>query len=222
MENSHDTRVKRAPRSLLLKVALSLTAFVGLCVLIDALFFANEASLMREGGGLELSAAILFAATAVVFIVIVPRVHWVELAQIPILMLLFAMRELDLDKAFTSSGILSLRFYSGDSSLTAKIIGGAFVGLTLWAMARVVLRGVGPFLRGLRSGEVWAYMIAIAVFLTFSTKMIDGLGRKLAPLGIEVSATVEEWAFIYEEIGESFIAVFVILALVDRWKRRAA
>jgi hypothetical protein len=198
------------------------TLIIGLAVLVDALFFAQGASLKREGGGLEAISAVLYVLGAGVFFTTVPRAFWVSLWQVPALLILFALRELDFDKAFTSSGVLSTALYRGESALGTKLIAGSVVLFVLVVVYRMLRMGLPAVIRALRARESWAFLVCAAAVTVVVSKSIDGLGRKLLALGIEISAGLDVAASTAEEIGEAFIPVFIILAILARWRGREA
>ncbi len=205
----------------LLRSFLVLAGVIGASVVVDALFFANGASLKREGGGLETISAVLYVYGAIVFLTVVPRSRWIRLWQIPALLVFFALRELDFDKAFTSSGVLSTNLYRGDSALSTKLIAGCVVLLFLIVLYRIVRHGLPGLLRGLRGKEPWAFLVIAAFLLTVVSKSVDGLGRKLLSIGIEISEKLDSAASVFEEIGEAFIPVLIVLAMLSFWKGRS-
>ncbi|MFN3526294.1 MAG: hypothetical protein ACK4YU_09405 [Paracoccus sp. (in: a-proteobacteria)] len=120
------------------------------------------------------------------------------------------LRELDWDKAFTDSGILSLRLYSGDSPIGQKIAGALIVALVVCAGLRLLRHNLWPWLSGLRGGQVWAWLMAAALMLYAVAKSLDGLGRKLAPRGIELSDWANRTAGHAEEGLELFAAILIL------------
>ena len=56
--------------------------------------------------------------------------------------------------------------------------------------------------------------------LVVATKSVDGLGRKALDFGIVISDDIDLVAGTAEEIGEAFIPVCAILAIISRWKGR--
>ncbi|MEM1075745.1 MAG: hypothetical protein AAF665_06395 [Pseudomonadota bacterium] len=201
--------------------AAVLILVIAISVIIDALFFANGASLKREGGGLEMISAVLYINGVIVFFKVVPSVRWLSLWQIPALLVFFALRELDFDKAFTSSGVLSSNLYRGDSALTTKLIAGSVLVLFLVVVFRIIRKGAPAVFRSVRNRETWGVLAIGAVAVTVATKQLDGLGRKLGEIGIEVSQGVDFAASMLEEVGEAFIPVLIILALLACWKGRS-
>jgi hypothetical protein len=192
---------------------------IALFIAVDVAFFADGQSFKREGGGLENVSALLYAIAAALFFVHAPRVRWADLFHVPALMILFALRELDFDKAFTPSGILSLRLYSGDAPLMTKVISGAVAVFAVYVILRTAWLGGLAALRALRGGRLWPWFAVLAGGLVVVTKSIDGLGRKLLDFGIVISDDIDATASMIEEVGEAFIPVCAILAILSCWKR---
>jgi hypothetical protein len=197
---------------------LTIAVFVG----VDLAFVADGASFKREGGGLETVSAVLYVVAAVVFFRHAPAARWGALFHVPALMILFAMRELDFDKAFTPAGILSLRLYSGDASLLTKLVSGTIAAFAVYVILRCVWRGFPAGLSALRQGALWPWFAILAGGLVVFTKSIDGLGRKLLDFGIEISSDLDATASLIEEVGEAFIPVCAILAIIACWNRGRA
>ncbi|MEM9578035.1 MAG: hypothetical protein AAF999_13590 [Pseudomonadota bacterium] len=188
-------------------------------IVVDLAFFANGESFKREGGGLENVSAVLYGVAAIVFFAHAPSSRWGRLFHVPVLMVLFAMREMDFDKAFTESGILSLRMYSGDAAMMTKVIAGSVGLFSLYVILRTAWRGIPAALKGLRAGARWPWFAVLAGVLVVATKSVDGLGRKLLDLGIVISNDLDSAASYAEEIGEVFIPVCAILAILACWHR---
>ena len=193
-------------------------ALIAVFVVGDIVFFAEGASFKREGGGLETVSAVLYGAAAIVFFAVAPPARWLPLFHVPALMVFFACRELDFDKAFTPSGILSLRLYSGDAALMTKLISAVVAGAFVYVVFRNVVRGGPAAWRAIRAGALWPWFAVLAGALVVFTKSIDGLGRKLRDFGIVITQDVDATASLYEEVGEVFIPVCAILAIVACWR----
>ncbi|MEM8653311.1 MAG: hypothetical protein AAGF36_01085 [Pseudomonadota bacterium] len=202
------------------QLATILLAFTIGCisfVLFDALWLAQGASLTREGGGIEIYTVVLYAIAMHVFFTVTPREHWARLYQVPTILMLFAARELDFDKAFTLHGILSTKFYVSEASLTSRIIGGLVVLGILWVAGRLVMRGIKQLRAGVREGKRWPWMVLAAFFITVFVKSIDGLARKLEPYGVTLYDSAIQSGLFIEEGGESLLPLLAILAIIDRW-----
>ena len=187
-------------------------------IAVDLAFFAQGASFKREGGGLETASAVLYFVAAAVFIYVVPREDLRKLFTVPLVLVLFALRELDFDKAFTPSGILSAKLYSGDAALSTKLISGCVAVFIVWAILRTAWLGIPAIWRGMKEGAQWPWYAVAAGVTVVGTKSIDGLGRKMLDFGIVISDNVDATAALVEEVGEAFIPVFAIMAILARWR----
>lgn len=204
------------------KIFAICTLVLAIAVAIDVTFFAQGQSFKREGGGLETMSAVYYQVAAIVFFAILPKAQWRRLWHIPTLMVFFAMRELDFDKAFTPSGILSSGLYKDDNPLGTKLIAftiGLFFLYLLWRTARV---GSPALLVGLRQRATWAYLAGTSVTLVFVAKFVDGLALNMRTLNVVVPIDVTAVTATIEEVSEAFIPILVILALVARWKEHPA
>ena len=179
-----------------------------------------NAGMVKEGGALELATvAALFLLTAL-FVRLLPNRAFGPEWHIPVLTLLLAFRELDFDKRFMETGILKLRLYTGDAPLGAKLIGAVVIVLVLVCLYRLLRLDGRGFLRGLRRGEGWAVLIALGVVGVVVAKSVDGLGRKLAPFGIDLTEGQGAVAVFTEESLELCFAL-ALLAALFLWVRRA-
>lgn len=209
--------IKAASAAVRLSFVLCL-ALIGLFVAIDVMLIARGASFVREGGGLENVSAVLYVVSLVVFFRLAPPSNWRRLWHIPTLMMLFALRELDFDKAFTEAGVLSLKLYSGNAAWHVKMTAGAVALFVLVVVLRSMILGGPAAVRAVRHGQNWAWFVFLAVALLVSTKTLDGLARKLMGLGIIISDDLDAVASLVEETGEVFIPVCAILAMVACWR----
>lgn len=129
------------------------------------------------------------------------------------LVLAAATRELDWDKAFTATGVMSLKLYTRDHPLADKLIGALILTFLAWALLRLLRRDLGGWLRGLGRHDPGSLLVALALALYGCAKTLDGLGRKLAPWGIELSATAGMLAGRGEEVLELFAAIIILQAV---------
>lgn len=142
--------------------------------------------------------------------------HW----HLALLVLAGGLRELDWDKAFTESGVLSLRLYSGTAPWGQKVVGAVVLALLVWAGLRLLRRNMGPWRQGLRNRQAWAWLMALALALYTVAKSLDGLGRKLAPFGIDLAGGANTAASRGEEVLELFGAILILEVAGLRLLRR--
>lgn len=202
--------------------SLRTTALVCLTAVVLALIFGwQNAGLWKEGGAVELATVVTLLLVTGLFVVHLPRLAFGPQWHVPVLTALFAMRELDFDKRFTENGILKLRTYTGDAPLLLKLVGAGVIALALVCLYRLVARNRRDFVAALRAGHRWAILITVGTVVAIVAKGIDGLGRKLAPFGIEVSEAQGMLAGAVEESLEFSFAVALLLSLL-LWLRRNA
>lgn len=179
-----------------------------------------------ESGPIEgASALMLFLGAMVLAADIVRRGAWGRW-HLVVLVMAAGLRELDWDKAFTDRGILSLGLYSGDAALGQKIGGAVVVAVLVWAGLRLLRRDLGPWLADLRQARLGAWLMLAALGLYAVAKTLDGLGRKLAPWGIEISDWANRTAGRSEEgmelLGAILIQQVAWLSVVALNPRRAS
>lgn len=183
-------------------------------VAVDALTLAPGASLVREHGAIEMASALLYLLVALVWWgqrgSAALRTDW----EIPVLLLAMMAREFDLDKALTSVGLFKSSLYlRAGAPLWERLLGAAVIGVLAVAVTRLVLRHGRAMLGGLRRFEAGPLAVLAAVGFVGASKTIDGLARKLRPLGIEVTEAVSAGFEVAEEVMELFVPIMLLLAV---------
>jgi uncharacterized membrane protein len=129
-----------------------------------------------------------------------------------ILLVFFMLRELDFDKRFTTIGVLTSRFYISDSvPAIEKLLGGVVVGLLLYVVIVILQRHFKQFWLGLKRRSTISLGVLLAAILIFVSKSLDGIGRKLKPLGIEISEAAIFNVTAIEEILEFSIPIIIAI-----------
>jgi hypothetical protein len=193
----------------------ALLCFPAFLWLLGALILAETPQqIFAESGQIERASALyLFIAALILVSDLILRRN-LEMWHLVVLVLAAALRELDWDKAFTDSGILSLRLYSGAAPMGQKIVAALVLTLLVWAGLRLLRRNLGNWIQGLRGRESWAFLLAMSLALYLVTKTFDGLGRKLEPFGIELSDWVNRTLGRSEEVLELFAAILLLQVVV--------
>jgi len=136
------------------------------------------------------------------------------------LIILFALRELDYDKAHFTHGVLKSKQYFSDivgiSELIISIIVLIFI---LVVLASIVLRERERFFKGIKDFKQTQLAVLTSIFLVIITKTIDGLKRKLEGFGIDIPNTIEHYAMTVEEIGEMGIPIMFAIAILSCRKK---
>lgn len=180
--------------------------------------------LTREHGGVELASALLYLWAAAVWIGLHGRREALRGWQVPGALLLMSAREFDLDKSLTSVGLLKSRLYlSAEAPAWERLLGLAVIGLILAVVVRLVRHQGRAFLARLRAGgRAEATMLAGLLLAAFA-KSIDGIGRKLAGVGLDLGAgTVAAFGGAEEAVELMVPLLFLGAVLLGAHRRRRA
>ncbi len=164
-----------------------------------------------EGGVVE-NATVLGYVLCVVYIIIKGGLDYIKKYPYFVLIpILFALRELDFDKRFTTMGILKLKFYFSDKvPLNEKIVGLLVIALLAYVVISIIKNHLKDFLINLKQGSPVA-IGALLIFLAAGiSKSVDGIGRKLSSLGINISENFSNIALVVEEILELGIPILLL------------
>lgn len=175
----------------------------------DLLMHETVSEIFKEGHSVEATSVTILVAAAVFWVFgngCLTKGEW----HVPLILILMALRELDFDKRFTSEGILQLRLYTGSAPLWEKAAGFAVVVLILVCLIRLAWLNLPQWWRGLQQGAESAWVATGAALLIVIAKSMDGLDRKLAPLGMTLTTEMNTIAGRLEELLE--LAAYIMLA----------
>lgn len=170
--------------------------------------------LVKEDGIVETLTAISYVAAAVLLLWQTATRHR-ERWSLFVVVACMGMREMDFHKRFTTMSIFKSRFFSSSEVPMHEKVVGVLVTLALLACIFMMLkRWFLPFIKGLRqrNGIAWSVFGAAALLGTIKT-VLDGLARKLEPLGIEVSESVCQVSGSAEEVFELVAAMLLLVAV---------
>lgn len=183
---------------------------------VDLVLADDVNQVFDEGHSIEMASAVLLFAAAGLWLV----TRWGRAGlgewPIPVALLLMGMRELDFDKAFTTKGILHMALYTRPAPVLEKLVGLVVICVILALLYQLVRVFLRPWLANLRARRTSAWMVAVALVLMVAAKSVDGLGRKLAGFGIEVSDQLLSRVGRIEEILELVFVLLLVQAIVWR------
>ncbi|MDF3383278.1 MULTISPECIES: hypothetical protein [Sulfitobacter] len=189
-------------------------AFAAQMVVVNGLPAASQTTLLAEGGFYE-SLSVVGYVLCILALVWTLRAAVLRVWYLPLVLAVMAARELDLDKSLFTRGLFKARQYTGEGvPLGERLIAGLILVLIVTAILLMLWRHARPYLAALFRGRAWAGAVLLGIGFTVAYKLLDGIARKLAPLGIEVSADAERTAFVVEEIGELGIPVMFLVAIL--------
>ena len=195
--------------------ALSLIfSIMGFLTLLDA---EQQKNLLVEGGLFESLTVYLY-----VFCLIIIGVRWpwhkiLSNWYLSALIILFALRELDYDKAHFTHGVLKSRQYFSDLvSLPELLISIVVLIFILTLLVLIVLKERNNFIKGVINLRQSQLAILASIILVIITKTIDGMERKF---GIDLSPSGERFALIVEEVGEMGIPIMFAIGILS-WRNK--
>ena len=188
---------------------------------VSSMLLEREAALLllKEGGIIETASAIGYFL-CIAFLFYMGRSqslqsHW----YLYLILLAMMLRELDFDKRFTDPGILQSRFLTADTvGIFGKIIGLSIVLLLVISLIKWISRHGKDFFYGVINWYTRSWVVGIALALVVTSKSLDGLARKLEPLGILVPEQLNELATRFEEVFELGISIAIFYAIYLYWK----
>jgi len=133
------------------------------------------------------------------------------------LIILFALRELDYDKAYFTHGVLKSRQYFSDLvGLPELLISIVVLIFILTVLALILLRERDNFIKGVINFRQSQLAVLASIILVIVTKTIDGMERKF---GIDLSSSGERFALVVEEVGEMGIPIMFAIAILS-WRNK--
>ena len=200
--------------------SLIFLALIFLFFIIAILPWVNidtQKNLLTEGGLFESLTVYLY-----IFCLILIGLRWplqkiLSKWYLSALIILFALRELDYDKAHFTHGVLKSRQYFSDlvgfPELLISI--GALIFI-LTVLTLIVLREKNNFIKGVINIKQSQLAVLASIILVIITKTIDGMERKF---GIDLSPSGERFALIVEEVGEMGIPIMFAIAILS-WRNK--
>jgi hypothetical protein len=198
-------------------IFLALIFLVFIMAILPVINIDNQKYLLAEGGLFESLTVYLY-----IFCLILIGVRWplqkiLSKWYLSALIILFALRELDYDKAHFTHGVLKSRQYFSDLvGLPELLISIGILIFILTVLVLIVLRERNNFIKGVINFRQSQLAILASIILVIATKTIDGMERKF---GIELSPAGERFALIFEEVGEMGIPIMFAIAILS-WRNK--
>ena len=177
----------------------------------------QQKKLLTEGGLFESLTVYLY-----IFCLILIGVRWpwqkiLSSWYLSALIILFALRELDYDKAHFTHGVLKSRQYFSDLvGLPEFLISLAVLIFIFTVLLFIALRERNNFIKGVINLRQSQLAVLASIILVIVTKTIDGAERKF---GIDLSPAGERFALIVEEVGEMGIPIMFVIAILS-WRNK--
>ena len=189
-------------------------SIIGFLPLLDA---EQQKNLLTEGGLFESLTVYLYIFCLILICV---KWHWQKILSnwyLSALIILFALRELDYDKAYFTHGVLKSRQYFSDLVGLPELLVSIVVLIFIFSVLLfIVLKERNNFIKGVINFEQSQLAVLASIILIVVTKTIDGAERKF---GIDLSPAGERFALIVEEVGEMGIPIMFAIAILS-WRNK--
>ena len=199
-----------------LTITLSiLILIIGFLPLLD---HEQQSKLLVEHGLFESLTVYLYLLCLILILITWPWKKILSKWYFSALIILFALRELDYDKAYFTHGVLKSRQYFSDLVSFPELITSIFILLFIIViLISIALKERKSFIKGIKSYEQPQLAILTSIVLVAITKTIDGAERKFS---IDLSDSIERLTMIIEEVGEMGIPIMFAIAIISSQKKR--
>jgi len=177
-----------------------------------------QKNLLTEGGLFESLTVYLYIFCLILICVRWPLQKVLSNWYLSALIILFALRELDYDKAHFTHGVLKSRQYFSDLVGLPELLVSIVVLIFIFSVLLfIVLKERNNFIKGVINFEQSQLAVLASIILIVVTKTIDGAERKF---GIDLSPAGERFALIVEEVGEMGIPIMFAIAILS-WRNKS-
>ncbi len=191
---------------------IAVFALIAACLTLPA---DIQKVIIREGGFIETASAVGYLLCVILMFALWGVRASLNKWYFSAILILFACRELDLDKRGFTEGLLKSRQYIGDTVPLLERAGSAIILIAILLTIATLVRGeTRVFLRGLRQKSPAAFAVLAGIVFIGIFKTLDGLARKLEPFGINIGEQASQMASTAEEIGELGIPVMFAMAII--------
>jgi hypothetical protein len=175
--------------------------------------------ILEESGLIENAQLLAYIACALISWIYAKKMIWKGGWVGGIIFMVFALRELDVQKRFTIMSVTKTRFFiSPEVTLTEKLISVAVLSAIAVIFIFFAKNNYGKLIKGLQSSEKWAISTCRGFVLIIISVLLDSTNRWLKDLGIvltELGSLVIQFA---EELVELAVPVFFLMALIQ-WRK---
>jgi hypothetical protein len=185
---------------------------------IAAIFFLPVSLtylITKEWGPLENAQVIFYMTGALVSWIYARQKIWDGGYQGSLILLIFAMRELDFQKKFTGISITRTKYYfHSDAALTAKLLSAFIVISILVLLFLFIKNNIRGFYKNVRARNSWSLSVIAGLLSMFLAIFLDSITRILGSLGIESVKHGHLLKNPFEELFELAIPFFFLNALL--------
>ena len=196
---------------------LTLGLLISIIGFLPFLDVEQQKNLLVEGGFFEILTVYFYIFCLILICVSWPLQKIITKWYFSALIILFALRELDYDKANFTHGVLKSRQYFSDLVGSPELI--ASISILIFivlVLGSIIIKEKDSFIEGIKSLKQSQLAVLVSIILVIITKTIDGIERKF---GIDLSPPGERFALIVEEVGEMGIPIMFAIAILS-WRNK--
>jgi hypothetical protein len=169
----------------------------------------------KEWGPVENTQVILYVTGALVAWIYARQKKWNGGYQGSLILLIFAMRELDFQKKFTGISITRTKYYfHSDAALTAKLLSALVVISIIVLFILFIKKHSMGFYKNVQARKNWSLSVIAGLLSMFFAILLDSITRVLESLGIESVKHGHLLKNPLEELLELAIPFFFLNALL--------
>ena len=177
----------------------------------------QQKNLLKEGGLFESLTVYLYVFCLILILISWPLQKILSKWYFSALIILFALRELDYDKAYFTHGVLKSRQYFSDLVGLPELLVSIVVLIFIFTVLLfIVLKERNNFIKEVINLRQSQLAVLASIIFIIVTKTIDGAERKF---GIDLSPSGERFALIVEEVGEMGIPIMFATAILS-WRNK--
>ena len=177
----------------------------------------------KEWGPVENAQVILYVTGALVAWIYARQKIWDGGYQGSLILLIFAMRELDFQKKFTGISITRTKYYfHSDAALTAKLLSALIVISIIVLFILFIKKHSKGIYNNVQARKSWSLSVMAGLLFMFFAILLDSITRVLESLGIESVKHGHLLKNPLEELIELAIPFFFLNALLLYGSQTAA
>jgi hypothetical protein len=196
-------------------VVLFLLLIIGSIMAIIFLPVSLTYLITKEWGPIENAQVIFYVTGALVSWIYARQKIWDGGYHGSLILLIFAMRELDFQKKFTGISITRTKYYfHSDAALTAKLLCALIVISIIVLFFLFIKKNSKGFYKNVKDRKNWSLSVIAGLLSMFFAIFLDSITRVLGSLGIESVKHGHLLKNPFEELFELAIPFFFLNALL--------
>jgi len=171
--------------------------------------------IIKEQGPVENAQVIFYVTASLVSWIYARQKIWKGGYHGSLVLLIFAMRELDFQKKFTGISITRTKYYfHSDAAFFAKLLCALILICIIVLFILFIKKNVKGFFQNVKARKNWSLSVLAGFLSMFFASLIDSMPRVLESLGIESVKHEHLLMHFFEELLELALPFFFLNALL--------